>query len=282
MKKRGQQLHFLVGFFILFSLQGISQTYKVMSYNIRYDNRWDTVNHWDLRKDKIVQQIQFYHPAILGIQEGLKNQVHFINTKLQNYKYIGVGREDALEKGEFSAIFYCTQKLELIKQNTLWLSKTPNKISIGWDAALERICTYGLFQLKGTHQKIWVFNTHFDHKGQIAREKSAELIVKTIQQVNRKKYPVILMGDFNSSPQSNPIQTIKKQLPWALDISRQPLYGPKATYNNFDTTKPPSTWIDFIFTQNLKVASYAHIDDRLDNTKYVSDHFPVLIEVSPK
>lgn len=264
---------------MLFSLQGMSQTYKAMSYNIRYDNQWDTINHWNLRKDKIIQQIHFYRPDILGIQEGLKNQVDFINSELKNYKYIGVGREDAKEKGEFSPIFYNTQKLELIEQKTIWLSDTPNKISVGWDAALERICTYGLFKLKTTNQKIWVFNTHFDHQGNIAREKSAKLIVKIIQEVNKKGYPIILMGDFNASPTSKPIQTIKKHLTWALDISQQPLYGPKATYNDFNEAKIPTTWIDFIFTQKLKITSYAHIADRLNTTNYTSDHFPVLIEV---
>lgn len=261
----------------------MAQNYKVMSYNIRYDNRWDTLNHWGLRKHKIVEQIRFYRPDVLGIQEGLKNQVHFINKELKNYKYIGVGREDALEKGEFSAIFYNANKIEVLQQNTIWLSDTPSQVSVGWDAALERICTYGLFKIKSTNQKVWVFNTHFDHRGQVARKKSAKLIVKTIKQVNKKGYPVILMGDFNLPIQSKPMQIIKKDLEWALDISEHALYGPKATFNAFDIFKAPSVWIDFIFTQKIKVLSYAHIDDRLDTTRYTSDHFPVLIEmVLPK
>ena len=153
------------------------QSHSIMSYNIRYDNEWDKVNSWEIRKDEVIKLIYEYDPGIIGIQEGLLNQVRYINNAFNNYDYFGVGRDDGKDRGEFCSIFYDKTRYDLQKSSTFWLSETPGKISVGWDAALERICTYGLFLDKKKGQNFWVFNTHFDHIGSIAREKSAELIL---------------------------------------------------------------------------------------------------------
>ncbi len=267
-------------FLSLFFVKAYSQNYKVMTYNIRYDNSWDTINHWNLRKKKIVQQISFYKPDILGVQEALHQQTVFLKENLKDYGFIGVGREDGKTKGEYAPIFYHKNKWKLLKQDTFWLSKTPSKISVGWDAALERICTYALLEEKKTGKKIWVFNTHFDHQGIVARKESAKLLLDKIHNLNLEKYPLILMGDFNSTPDSAPIQELSSNLDWKLKEIPELLFGPQATYNDFNMTKIPDVWIDYIFTQFLKVHSYAHLDHRLNNTRYISDHFPVFVTFS--
>ncbi len=262
-------------FLSLFFVKTYSQDYKVMTYNIRYDNSWDTINHWKLRKEKIIEQISFYKPDILGIQEALHQPTIFLRNKLTGYGFVGVGREDGKTKGEYAPIFYNKTKWKLLKQDTFWLSKTPSKVSIGWDAALERICTYVLLQEKKTGKKIWVFNTHFDHQGAVARKESAKLLVNKINRLNTEKYPLILMGDFNSIPYSDPIRELSSHLDWKLRDNPELLFGPPATYNDFNTTKIPNVWIDYIFTKFLTIYSYAHLDNRLNNTRYISDHFPV-------
>ncbi len=266
--------------FCMITTHIFSQEYKVMTYNIRYDNSWDTINHWNFRKEKIVHLISFYKPDILGVQEALHQQLQFLDKKLKGYQFVGVGREDGKTKGEYAPIFYNSEKWKLLKYNTFWLSETPNKISIGWDAALERICTYALLEEKNTSKKIWVFNTHFDHQGEKARKKSAELLIAKIHQLNTENYPVILMGDFNSKPKSKPIKKLITNLNWELQQNPKLLFGPPATYNDFDMKKIPNVWIDYIFTQSLIVHKYIHLDHRLDNTRYISDHFPVCITFS--
>jgi hypothetical protein len=99
-----------------------------------------------------------------------------MDSVLTKYDFIGVGREDGIKKGEFCAIYYESDAYNVIESSTFWLSDTPENVSIGWDAALERICTYGLFEHTINKKQIWVFNTHFDHMGEIARIKSSELI----------------------------------------------------------------------------------------------------------
>ena len=251
----------------------------IISYNIRYDNKWDKENLWTLRKDRLSQLLMDYDPSIFGIQEGLINQVEWIDSTSGNYNYIGVGRDDGKGKGEFCAIYFDTTRYEVMENSTFWLSDTPNKVSIGWDAALERICTYGLFKKKMSGKMVWVFNAHFDHVGEIARKKSSELILKKIKEVNTQSLPVVLMGDFNSNPDSDPIKIFKNSLQDALEISSTELRGPVGTFNGFDNSHPLDNRIDYIFVKKMKVFSYRHIDDRLSNNRHISDHLPVMISV---
>ena len=271
-----------LGILILLFLvaQGVqSQDLKVMTYNIKYDNVNDTVNNWNNRKESMLKLIRHYKPLIIGTQEALYRQVTYIDSALLNYSYVGVGRDDGQQKGEYSPIHYDHTKLKVLKSNTFWLSPTPTKVSVGWDAAMERICTYALFEDKKTKKRLWVFNTHFDHIGKVAREKSAELIVDKIKKINTENLPVVLMGDFNLTPDQKPIQYIKTYLKDGLDITQKPYYGPRGTFNGFDHDRTLDHRIDYIFTKGLAVESYIHIDDRMENNKHISDHLPVLANI---
>ena len=149
-------------------------------------------------------------------------------------------------------------------------------VSVGWDAALERICTYGLFASIYSGENFWVFNTHFDHIGTVARKKSSELILNKIKEINKDSLPVILMGDFNSIPNSEPIKILEQDMKDGLRISSKHLQGPQGTFNGFDVSNPISKRIDYIFTKNFQVIYYQHIDDRLGNNNHISDHLPVM------
>jgi len=272
---------YILTVFILFTISSsiYSQPHSIISYNIRYDNNWDIENSWKIRRNKISQILVQYSPSIIGIQEGLLNQVQYIDSSLIDYDYVGVGRDDGKKKGEFCAIYFDTTRYVLLKNSTFWLSETPDTISVGWDAALERICTYGLFKDRITKEEFWVFNTHFDHIGVVAREKSSELILKRINKINHQSLPVILMGDFNSIPNSSPVKEIKTELSDALQISLEKLQGPRGTFNGFNEDLPIEKRIDYIFTNDLKVLSYTHINDRLNNNRHISDHLPVMIKI---
>ena len=256
-----------------------SQSHLIMSYNIRYDNSWDDLNNWEIRKDKVIEIFTDYDPGIIGIQEGLINQIQYIDSSLINYDHFGVGRDDGKSKGEFCSIFYDRNRYILNDHSTFWLSEMPDHVSVGWDAALERICTYGLFKDRKSGDSFWVFNTHFDHMGLVAREKSSKLILDKMDKVNHENLPTILMGDFNSMPKSQPIKKIKSKLFDGLDISVKELNGPIGTYNSFNTDLPIEKRIDYIFVNDFKVDAYTHINDRLNDNRHISDHLPVLIKV---
>lgn len=254
----------------------ITQDFKAMSYNLKYDNVNDTVNNWNDRKEAMVELIEHYEASFIGTQEVLHRQLVYIDSSLTDFSYVGVGRDDGKQKGEYSPILFDTIRYKVLEANTFWLSETPEKISVGWDAALERICTYGLFEEKSTGNKFYVFNTHFDHRGHEAREKSAALIVQKVEEINTEKLPVILMGDFNLSPEQDPISHIKKYMDDGQEISRKPFYGPTGTSHGFDHQRVVDKRIDYIFTKGFEVESYIHIDDRMENNQHISDHLPVL------
>jgi len=271
--------HIIISILIMNILSCTSETTTVMSYNIRYDNKWDEKNSWSTRKESIVRIFEKYSPSFIGTQEGLAHQIHYIDSVLGKYDYIGVGREDGIKKGEFCAIYYESDTYKVIESSIFWLSDTPEKVSIGWDAALERICTYGLFEHTMNKKRIWVFNTHFDHMGEIARIKSSELILERINDLNNFSGPIILMGDFNSLPNSKPTHTILKQLEDAFNISLNKPKGPKGTYNGFNEDQPIEKRIDYIYLKNIDALNHEHIDDRLENNNHISDHLPVMVDL---
>lgn len=266
---------------LLFAM-GLSygQHIDVMTYNIKYDNVNDTINNWNDRKATMVDLVTYYAPHIVGMQEVLHNQLSYLNDTLKNYRYIGVGRDDGKEKGEYSPIFYDNEHLKLLQSNTFWLSPTPDVISVGWDAALERICTYGLFEEVKTKKRFWVFNTHFDHVGKKARKESVRLILQKIKETNTQQLPVVLMGDLNLGPETEPIQFLKDEMIDGKEATKKEFYGPTGTFNGFDPDRTVNRRIDYIFVKNFEVEAYMHIDDRLENNKHISDHLPVLSTLS--
>jgi len=255
-----------------------SQVNSVMTYNIKYDNPRDSVNNWDNRKDEVVLLMKHYRPQIFGVQEALLHQLIDLDEGLSNYSRIGVGRDDGKEKGEFSAIYYNSELLSVMSQSTFWLSDTSDEVSMGWDASYKRVCSYGLFKNKLSKQEFLVFNVHYDHKGELAREKSSELILERIKKINKNNYPVILMGDFNAQVEDVPIKTITKAFDDGSKLARNGIYGPVGTFTGFEIDIIPEKRIDFIFVKGFKVDKYSHIDDRKMDNNYLSDHLPVFIE----
>ncbi len=267
-------------FLVLYSVIISSQSLKLMTFNIRLNTKSDGENAWPKRSDYLTSQILFYEPDIIGIQEALPEQVNDLDLMLSGYKHFGAARE-GYNKGEASSIFYNESRLALFDQGTFWLSETPDTVSKGWDAACHRVCSYGLFYDKIFKKFVWVFNTHLDHIGEIARSKGLELIIKRISGLNTNNYPVVLMGDFNSAPETDRIKRLKNIMFDCKELSISKPFGPDATFNGFKFCEEPRDRIDYIFlSENSKyiVTKYAVLTDNL-NLKYSSDHFPVYVEL---
>lgn len=269
----------LLIFSFLFSFQFSAQVLRVMTYNIRLSVESDKENSWDNRKVETMALIAYYHPDILGVQEALPEQMKDLNVTLAGYKSVGVGRDDGQNKGEYSAIFYDESKLKILKSGTFWLSPTPDVPSKGWDAALNRICTYSLFQENNSGKKFWMFNTHFDHIGNVARINSAKLILDKIRILNTENLPIVLTGDFNLTGESEPIKLLSAKLSDTFFKSEKPHYGPTGTFQDFGIQTPSKDRIDYIFTDHFHIISNQTIDDRRLNLLYPSDHFPVYSEL---
>lgn len=266
---------------IVLSIQLVNaQSLKMMTYNIRLDIASDGENDWTHRKEYFTSQIKFYEPDVFGVQEALPNQVIDIATYLPAYNYVGTGR-DGTGKGESSNIYYKRDRFTVKKEGTFWLSETPDTVSKGWDAALNRVCTYALLEDNQSKNNFWVFNTHLDHIGELARTKSIELIVSKIKVFNTKNYPVVFMGDFNSEPSTDRIKWLKKVMTDSRDVSVEKPFGPSGTFNGFKFNEPVTKLIDYIFISQpllITVKKYAVLSDSKD-LRYPSDHLPVYVEL---
>jgi endonuclease/exonuclease/phosphatase family metal-dependent hydrolase len=224
----------------------------------------------------LTNQIKFYEPAIFGVQEAMPNQMKEMDSLVVDYSFVGVGRDDGKDSGEYSAIFYKKEKFNIIQSNTFWLSQTPEKVGMGWDAVCNRVCTYALLEDKNSGNVFWVFNTHFDHVGTEARKNSATLILKKIKELNPKDYPVILTGDFNMDPDHESIELIKNTLKDSKEIAKIS-FGPEGTFNGFHFDKSVTRRIDYAFvSKDIVVDKYAVLSDNWD-LKYPSDHLPLII-----
>ena len=267
--------------FLLFNIQiTAAQSLKVMTYNIRLDVASDKENDWTHRADFFIGQIRFYEPDIWGVQEATPNQMNDLEKLLPEYSHIGIGR-DGIGKGEASAIFFKKDRFKVSNEQTFWLSETPDKPSKSWDSAYPRICTFGLFKDLKTKMSFWVFNTHLDHIGEVARTNGIEMILAKIKEVNKKNYPVIFTGDFNSEPDSERIKNLKRAMTDTREASEQKPFGPSGSFNGFKFNEPVTRLIDYIFVDNskrIRVKKYAVLSDSKD-LRYPSDHLPIFVEM---
>ena len=251
--------------------------YSAMTFNIRYDTERDGINKWDNRKDWVVDIIQDFNPNFVGLQEALHHQVVYVDTMLANYDFIGVGRDDGKQAGEYTPLFYNKDKFRLLNYDTFWLSETPEEPSVGWDAALERICTYGQFESIDTGEKFYVFNAHLDHIGEDSRLNALKLINKEAKALNPEEVPVIIMGDLNATPDSPPIQFLNNE--YDDSFFSDSVSGPTGTFHGFNPDHPLDIRIDYIFTSALTVSRYENIYLRRDDF-FPSDHTPIFITFS--
>ena len=273
---------FFIAVFSFFGLQAnqiSAQTHRLATFNIRWDNPNDVGNLWKDRASQVMQLIQFHQIGIVGTQEVLAHQLNELNEGL-GFASIGVGRDDGKAKGEFSPIHYDPSRYQVEESGTFWLSPTPDQPSKGWDAALNRVCTWGKF-VSAEGERFYVFNVHYDHIVQQDREESSKLVQTKIQELNRENLPVVWMGDFNVTPDNLAYQVILAQESWkdARLISKLPSYGPKGTFTAFEWDRMPDGIIDHVFVQGkIEVLRHGILTDNYGK-KYPSDHFPVLAEI---
>jgi endonuclease/exonuclease/phosphatase family metal-dependent hydrolase len=277
------RLLFFIVFQFFFVCIASGQEISVLTYNIRFDNPNDGENRWDARKDRLVQLLRTYSPDIFGIQEGLVHQVYYIDSSLTDYDFIGRGRDDGKEAGEYCALYYKKSLFNLLDQGIFWLSEIPEVPSFGWDAACRRICVYGLLEFRNTRHKLLVFDTHLDHMGVIARNNSIRLILDRANALNHEHVPVVIMGDFNLEPVDSALKAMTTGYMDAKAVCTGEISGPAGTFNNFRFDLPVTQRIDYVFISKGKseVKKYQVIADA-DNGLYPSDHLPVFVTIKIK
>jgi len=269
----------LAGLMLASCRRNANHTMNVLTFNIRFDNPADSINAWPNRKEMVADLIQFHECDIIGVQEALLHQLKDIEERLPDHNWVGVGRDDGKAKGEFSAIFYNKKAFQLLDSGTFWLSPTPDVPSKGWDAAIVRVCTWVKLMNRHVGKEVVVFNTHYDHIGEQARQESSKLIVQKIKEI-AGNFPVILTGDFNSEPNSPAYKTVAETFRDAYVATKAKPYGPVGTWNGFDYNASLDRRIDYVFVLGeVEVAKYGVLTDARDR-RFPSDHLPVLAEIT--
>ena len=242
---------------------------RVMSFNVLYggDGEHGIQNRFGI----VTRTVTEYYPDSLGVQEATPLWMLWFNVFLPEYDYVGVGRDDGRFKGEYAAIFYLKDKYRVVQSETFWLSQTPEKPSLGWDAACNRVCTWAVLENKASGERYVHMNTHLDHVGSAARQNSVEMILEKAASFS---LPVVCTGDFNfrqgsglyNAVTSSTLQDTKFSAPDTMNYQ---------TFHGFAETVDPNRIIDFIFTNSrMTPLTYKVICEDIDG-KQVSDHYPL-------
>ena len=289
----------------VFSYAADDVRFNVATYNLRQKNERDSLNGdgWMRRCPVLAQLIRFHEFNIFGTQEGFKDQLEDLKSRLPDYDYVGVAREDGKDIGEHSAIFYDTTMFDLIYHGDFWLSETPDRPGLGWDAACIRICSWGKFRHKESGKVFQFFNLHLDHVGEKARVESVLLVQKKMKEIGLN-LPTFLTGDFNVD-QTHEMYGVLSSSDFLSDAYKtaQFVYALNGTFNSYETDGYTESRIDHIFVSDgITVEKYGVLTDSYrtpveDNSSYAitdfpkevslkayrsrvtSDHFPVKIKV---
>lgn len=269
-----------------------AQELTVASYNIRYKNRGDSIrgNGWQERCPSICNQLLWERPDIFGTQEVLHGQLLDLEKGLKTYQWIGVGRDDGKQAGEYAAIFYNPQRVELLEEGHFWLNETPDRPALGWDAACIRICTWGHFRDRLTQKDFYFLNLHMDHVGVKARRESAKLVLQRITAMtDGGKKLAVLTGDFNV-PQTDELYSLFTQSGVLKDcyIEARERFVENGSFNSFNAQAYTTERIDHIFvTPKTAVDAFAiRTDGRWQKDedgqwtcRLLSDHYPLFARI---
>ncbi len=252
----------------------------VMSYNIRCGlcEAPENPHNWKKRKYFVAHLIKTHNPDVIGLQEAELFQVEDLVEMLDDYSWMGVGRDDGRDKGETTAILFRTTRFSLQAQQTLWLSQTPLKPSLGWDATYRRTLSIAKLLDAQTKQFLHVFNIHLDNEGETARQEGAKLLLGEIAKLDAAS-PIAVTGDFNLTAPSATYDIITQVLADAEKTSITPAVGGEKTFNGFGENKEPNNKIDFIFVKKSTKVQSHQVDTTIYNNIYPSDHYPVIVNI---
>ena len=259
-----------------------AQPLLAMTYNIRLDTAADGVNAWPHRRNFLIGQIATMRPEVLGLQEVLPHQKRELEVALPDYSFVGVGRDDGREQGEFAPLAIDRRYFRISGQGAFWLSPTPAVPSLGWDGAFKRMVTWARMTRRADGVRLLVLNTHWDHVGTMARMQSGAMMLEWIARNRRNGEEVIVLGDFNADADEPSMRqmTANSGNGAALVDTRMASaagsFGPAISFNGFDPFPKTGKLIDHVLVSPaIAVRAHAVIAQH-ENGRVASDHFPVV------
>lgn len=250
-----------------------------MTYNIRLDTSADGTNAWVYRRPFLIGQIATLRPEVLGLQEVLLNQKRDLEAAFPGYRFVGGGRDDGREAGEFSPLAIDVAKFRVDASGMFWLSQTPDIPSLGWGAGYKRIATWARLVRRSDGAKLLVVNTHWDHQSMFARANGGALILDWLTRNRRSGEHLLLLGDFNAETSEDSVAQLTRGSLGLRDtktIAAQGSFGPPLSFNAFNPFPAEGRLIDHVLVgPNIVVRRHGVIAQH-QNGRVASDHFPVV------
>ena len=248
------------------------KTVRMVSFNVRYfNNNVDWENGWDHRKFAIPAMMKDVLPDVMGTQEIQLDQIQYLDREVPQYKHVGIFREGE-EKGECASVYYNSETAELLDWGGFWLSETPERSSLGWDAAVKRTAVWARLKMKDSGKEFLFVNTHLDHKGVEARQKGMDLILDTLAVINKTKLPVVIAGDLNSQLSDKALTRLCSEMNDARSTAQSS--DDKYAFNGFGYSWTGN--IDHIFYKGFrKCTDFKVVSRKYLHINYISDHYPI-------
>jgi len=263
---------------------GTADTFRVMTYNIRLDVAVDGDNDWAHRRPLFLSQLALLRPAILGMQEVVPGQRADLDAALTGYASLGGGRDDGRKQGEASPLYIDRARFQVLSSGMFWLSQTPERPSLGWDAAFRRVATWAHLTRRDGAGTVLAVNTHWDHVGKQARRESARQLLGWIAGNRRAGEQVVLLGDFNAGSDDEALRLTLTSDAVRLDDSRivagARAAGNSASFNDFHPLPPPASPIDHILVSKGTAVTLHHVLAENFDGRVASDHFPVVADIA--
>lgn len=269
------------------SARADDESLQVMTFNLKYADETSS-QPWSRRRPVMQALLEHASPDVFGTQEGLYDQLRDLDEDLVDYDWIGLGR-DGGSRGEFMAVFYRRERLDPVAYDHYWLSDTPDVIgSTTWGNTNRRMVTWVRFRDRATDREFYFINTHFDHRVQTAREKSAALVLERTRELDAD-VPKILVGDFNARAGENPAYDVLVGEDafvdtWTTAAQRGPEIG---TFGGYREPVAGGPRIDWILTRGSVQCRWTEIIAFRRGDQYPSDHYPVVarldfVEAAPE
>jgi endonuclease/exonuclease/phosphatase family metal-dependent hydrolase len=251
---------------------------RAMTFNIRYGTAPDGDNAWPKRRDLVIGVLRREAPHVIGVQEALRFQLDELGEALPDYDEVGVGRDDGLEAGEYSAILYDRRRLDVLDQGTFWFADPPAAPGTPtWGSNFARICTWIRARDTSSGRQFYVYNLHWDHQSQESREKSADMLLERISQRAAADEPVIVMGDFNSDEQNPAYQRLLASKSHRLTDTFRRVHPDEAavlTFHGFQGGSDGRKIDAVLVSPEWQVSAAEIVRTRRDHV-FPSDHYPV-------
>lgn len=253
---------------------------KIITSNIRYENAHDGIHSWENRLPLLQQIYTEFGPDILATQEGKEKQIKSLAQKL-SLKLVE-GHREWIEDRMYPCLYVNEEQISVIESGDIWLSDTPQvRGSVSFKSTFPRLCTWMRINHLVNDQEYIVINTHLDHVLEETRLEQTKVLVNEINKINKNNIPLILMGDFNDSPESSIRKIILEELdlkdPWIEEAIPE-----ETSHHSFLGDKAEGVRIDWILVPLAFAVQDIRLEKKSFDDIFPSDHYPLLATLIPR